>query len=353
MAGEEKRPAAAEEGPVSDVTGSIQYVGARGAGETGAGAIAINLDTGACPDQFSAGRRMDGYNATDEEGPWSDGHGHGSYTLGIMAGDRRTQGVDKGGVAPGTDLYPVKVLNSKGEGTTGMVIEALDAVIALAENNPGRPVVVNNSWGISRCSGLCGSPLTKAVSRVADVPNVYMVFAAGNMGMKCGQGCSDTGISGPNSLNNVLTVAATGRNGYPEKLHRYSSRGGEEASCGSRKPDVAAPIYGTVPWGCGARDIGNLGGTSGACPHVAGAVALATAAANGVPPASDVFDALRETAEGKKWDGCRGHGVIDAGAAVDTVSTGGIKIAGMSPSTVAGAILASVALTGLTRKYIA
>ena len=58
-------------------------------------------------------------------------------------------------------------------------------------------------------------------------------------------------------------------------------------------------FYGTVPWGCDARDIGNLGGTSGACPHVAGAVALATAAANGVPPASDVFDALRKPTEGK------------------------------------------------------
>ena len=84
----------------------------------------------------------------------------------------------------------------------------------------------------------------------------------------------------------------------------------------------------------------------------AGAVALATAAANGVPPASDVFDALRETAERKKWDGCRGHGVIDAAAAVDTVSTGGIKIAGMSPSTVAGALLASVALSGLAKRYL-
>jgi len=354
VTGEKKTPAETEAGPLTGATDTVTHIRApkahREVGVTGEGIIAANLDTGACGQSFAADRRREGYSAVeDESDPWTDGNGHGSFTLGIMAGGPETPGLETG-VAPGADLYPVKVLNSEGGGTTADIVEGFDAIFALADKNPYTPIIINNSWGFGDiCEGRCGSAVTAAVNNLTDLPNVFVVFAAGNSGLRCGSVCdgSSVGIAGPNSVNNVLTVAATGADGFPDRLHDYSSRGGPTASCGDRKPDVAAPIFGTVPWRCGESNIGNYGGTSGACPHVAGTVGLVVAAAKGIPPDTEGFTAVR--ASGGEWNACRGHGNIDAVAAIKNLEE--VKAAGINVMTIGGAVMASVAISGLVRRY--
>jgi len=282
-------------------------------GLTGDGVIVVVLDTGVADSQFAASRQMDGLDLTGEGDPWSPIQGHGTMSAGIAAGGPETDGASPG-FAPDADVYPIKSTLSASE-----LIQAMDDVIRLADST-SRPIVVNSSWGFTQCEGLCDHPVTSAIDTANNHPGVYHVLAAGNQGNKCGMGCSDVGISGPNSLNTGLTVAATGRNGNPESVMPYSSRGGRQASCGNQKPDLAAPVYGTVPWGSGTRNMGNGGGTSAAAPQVAGSVAALLSGQSSTPAQSAVFDSLRNTVvnfRGGDWDGCIGFGNLQAAASAE------------------------------------
>lgn len=296
-------------------------------GVTGNGVIMVVLDTGVARTQVEESRRMDGADLTDDgDDPWNPYHGHGTMSAGIAAGGQQTDGASPG-FAPSTDVFPIKSSLSASE-----IIQAQDIIVQLQEDT-GRPVVVNNSWGFTQCEGLCDHPVTKSIDSASNPPGVYQVHAAGNQGDKCGQGCDETGIAGPQSLNSGIAVAATGKDGYPESIMTYSSRGGRNASCGNAKPDVSAPIFGRVPWGDSSRNIGNGGGTSAAAPQVAGTVALLLSGTDQPPAQSSVFDNIRSTAQnfrGGDWDGCVGHGNLNAAEAAEIglrspISAGGFN----------------------------
>lgn len=303
-------------GAISTIDDSLSFADVsqlHGKGIEGRSVIAVNLDTGACGDQFADARQLAGADLTSGSDPYTDFADHGSYTMGVMAGGPQTEGIDRGWV-PEADIFPIKSNLSGSE-----IIQAQDIIMDLADET-GRPVIVNNSIGFQECTGICDHPVTDAVRTAASHPNVIQVWAAGNQAQDCGQDCSDTGINGPNSLDEVLTVGATGENGDPQSLHGYSNRGGETASCGQNKPDVTAPIFGTVPWGCGSTDIGNGGGTSGACPQVAGTVALmvdAIAEMRSVDAAAEAIEQTARQFQGSGWNGCTGHGNVDSAAAAD------------------------------------
>ncbi len=97
----------------------------------------------------------------------------------------------------------------------------------------------------------------------------------------------------------------------------YSSRG--PGACGGGKPEVAAPIYGTVPYRCGSTDIGNGGGTSGAAPQVAGVSLLGLGAAGSRVEQSVWMEAVKGSAvqfRGEGWNPCTGWGNVDAAGMV-------------------------------------
>lgn len=200
-----------------------------------------------------------------------------------------------------------------------------DIEVSGAHNFVANGILAHNSWGFPECEGICSHPVTTAIASAADHPNVIQVFAAGNEASGitgCGQECdgSTPGISGPNSLSNVITVAATGRNGQPAAIQDYSSRGSSgEVACGQRKPDVAAPIFGETPFGCGQRDMGNGGGTSAACPQVAGAVGLLADARASISTASARagLQAASNDVDPPDFDGCTGSGNIRVDRALD------------------------------------
>lgn len=313
-------------GPITNAADSLSEIGVgelHGQGIRGEGVISVVVDTGACGEAIRPERQLDGADLTGEDDPWSLMADHGGMSTGLMAGGDVTPGIDLG-VLPESDIFPIKTTLAASE-----LIQAQDAIVTLADRR-NRPVIVNNSWGFPECGGICDHPVTTAIENAAGHPNVVQVFAAGNSASGpagCGQDCdgSTPGISGPNSLSNVVTVAASGQNGEPVAIQAYSSRGGDgQVACGQRKPDVAAPVFGTMPWGCGQRDMGNTGGTSAAAPQVAGVVGL-LAEATGVTDAGSVMTALEESAidiQPGDFDGCSGAGLVDAaGAAQETQPT--------------------------------
>lgn len=340
-------------GPIRGADDSISFIGARAlheAGNTGEGAICVVVDTGVDGDNFAEDRQLEGADLTGQDDPWTLFSAHGGMTAGIMAGGPETPGIEVG-VAPGADVFPIKSTLAASE-----LLEAQDIIIDLAEEND-KPVVVNNSWGFSQCAGICDHPVTRAIRNAADHPLVTQVFAAGNQGGEgvsaCGAACdgSTVGISGPNSLDNVIAVAASGLDGEPNQLQPYSSRGGPgEVSCGSEKPDVSAPIFGNIPWGAGSRNIGNGGGTSGACPQVAGAIALIVSE-SGPVSLSVSQRSLRASAKqfrGSGFDGCSGFGNIQADDALG--ETGPATAGGFGPIIGAGA--AAGFLGALGRRFL-
>jgi len=128
-------------------------------------------------------------------------------------------------------------------------------------NCTGAPRAVSNSWG-----GLIGgmdfyNPVINAWRQLGIIP----VFALGNSGPLCQTAGS------PGDQDNLISVGATDTN---DKLAMFSSRGPALVSRAT-KPEVSAP--GKDILSASNKDnqgYVKLSGTSMACPHVAGTVAL-------------------------------------------------------------------------------
>src|SRR5258706_3524356 len=208
----------------------------------------------------------------------SDGHGHGTHVTGTIAG--------KGGigVAPGTTVYAVQVLDDQGRGSTSQLICGIDWVTANAERLGIR--VASLSLGMpGQPDGDCGRSsrdvLHKAICKSVEAGVVYVVAAGNDAG--------DIAGDVPSGYPEVLAVTAmSDSDGAP------GGRGGT-ATCGARERDdtfasflnyasdaggaghlIAAPgacIRSAWPGG-GYRTIS---GTSMAAPHVAATVALCIA----------------------------------------------------------------------------
>ena len=212
-------------------------------------------------------------------GSSDDNEGHGTHVAGTIAARNTASGVV--GVAPGTSLYSVKVLDSHGSGYDSWVICGLDWVAQHASDLNIK--VANMSLGGSGVKSACGTnadPLHEAVCRATSA-GVSVVVAAGNDGRDFGSSPVDT----PAWFPEVLTVTAmSDGDGLAGGLHTPGCAGGESddgyASFsnfavldGDAAHTMAAPgvcILSTYPGGGYATG----SGTSMASPHVAGEVAL-------------------------------------------------------------------------------
>ena len=182
----------------------------------------------------------------------SDGNGHGTHVSGIIAGAANGRGVV--GVAFRARLMVVKVLDSRGAGTTGGVAEG----IRYAAANGAR--IINLSLG-----GPTRDPALVDAVRAAEAANVLLVCSAGNLGNNV-----DSAPSYPVSLasRNVIGVAAT----EPESGRNL----GSFSNFGRNTIGLAAPGVNVLS---SARDGGYelKSGTSMAAPHAAGVAALMAA----------------------------------------------------------------------------
>jgi len=207
-----------------------------------------------------------------------DDHGHGTHVAGTIGAVNNGVGVV--GVAPGTALYAVKVLNSAGSGNVSNLLCAIDWVAANGSRlNIG---VVNMSLAVSpsandnNCGRSNSDPLHTAICN-ATATGVTFVAAAGNQGV-------DMASVAPANYPEVLAAA-----GMVDSDGRPGGTGG--VSCGGGADDtamtksnfavaqseldhlLAAPgecITSTAPGGL----YGMKSGSSMASAHVAGSVAL-------------------------------------------------------------------------------
>jgi serine protease AprX len=283
---------------------------------TGAGQVIAVADTGLQDDHPDFAGRVIEVVALGRPNDASDPHGHGTHVAGSVLADGSASDGTYAGVAPAARLYFQSLLDPRG-GLGGLPV-SLEDLFEPAYQAGAR--VHNNSWGAATASAYTVDS-NDVDAYAAKRRDMLIVIAAGNEGTAADPFNSEPGfvdwlsIGSPASCKNALTVGAarnrrmtgglSGRtygdtwrqdfpkppiadqrvSGDPECMAAFSSRG----PCDDRriKPDIVAPGTDIVSTRSGVAPDGHfwglvddypayayMGGTSMACPLVAGCAAL-------------------------------------------------------------------------------
>lgn len=265
-------------------------------GITGAGAVVGDLDTGVQwdhPALINSYRGNLGGGNYDHNYNWYDGgyttvptdyDTHGTHTMGTIVGDDGAG--NQIGMAPGAKWIACPGVGSPYVGP----FECFQWFLAptdLYGQNPQpalAPHVINNSWS---SAGTDYHPIIQTLTAAG----IFYAKSAGNTG----PGCST--ITNPGQWPEVTATAAFAQG---DTIASFSSRGpmtiGHDLLV---KPDIAAPgvnVRSSVP----GNGYGSYQGTSMACPHVTGAVALLVSARPDLAGRVDILQMLlKQTAEPK------------------------------------------------------
>ncbi len=215
---------------------------------------------------------LDGECPADAQIPCDD-NGHGTHTLGTVAGDATPMGDTVIGMAPDAAWIACRNMRD-GDGTPASYTSCFEFFLApypqggdpLTEGRPElAPHVINNSWGCPPPEG-CDVDSLRQVVETMRTAGIYVAASAGNGG----PGCST--VNNPIGMHDAVTsVGAHASNGA---IAGFSSRGPVTIDGSGRlKPDLSAPgvgVWSALP----NQGMNSLNGTSMAAPHVAGAVAL-------------------------------------------------------------------------------
>ena len=210
--------------------------------------------------------------ATSDSDDWNDTHGHGTSLAGVVGARRNGEGVI--GVAPGADLYSVRVFADEIVVTEKTVLCGLQWVYDNADMIDVALVAFNRPDGLLADESHCESDrLRTAICRLVEA-GVTVVAAAGNQK-------TDAREFVPAKLEEVITVGAiVDFDGVPGGLG--------SPTCGPGVDDTVADFSNTgsavdifAPGVCvettkleGLDNAVDPSGTSLAAAHVAGAVAV-------------------------------------------------------------------------------
>lgn len=251
-------------------------------GYNGQGRLVCNFDTGVDGEHPALSSNWRGNNGAEASACWfapygasfpKDKRGHGTHTMGIMAG---ISGDDTIGVAFGAQWISAAVID-QGVGLSQAISDIL-AAFEWAIDPDGNletiedvPDVINNSWGIppgTRPS--CDQTFWNAIDNVENA-GIVVIFAAGNEGPN--PSTMRTPADRINSPLNCFSVGAIDANSFDYPVASFSSRGPSGCDNQTKKPELCAP--GVNILSCYPNNQYRLmSGTSMSAPFVVGAVAI-------------------------------------------------------------------------------
>ncbi|MDF9796135.1 subtilisin [Catalinimonas alkaloidigena] len=183
-----------------------------------------------------------GISFIDDESSPMDYNGHGTHCAGTVAAAINGEGVV--GVAPSAYLYAVKVLSRTGSGAWSNLIAGIDWCI-----NKKNMDIISMSLGASSAPSA-----VETICLAAWKKGAILVAAAGNSGGPVGAPALFPSVIAVSAIDNTNTLAS------------FSCRGSEVELC--------APGVNVLSTKAGGGYV-KYSGTSMACPHVAGAAAIA------------------------------------------------------------------------------
>jgi serine protease len=265
-----------------------------------------------------------------------DRSGHGTFVAGVI-GERTNNGFGLTGLAYGSSIMPVRVLNESGEGAESTIADG----IRYAVRHGARVLNLSLEFPPNRVHTASQIPLIVSAVKFALRHRVVVVAAAGND--------NASQIAFPARMPGVISVAATTKDGCEASysnsgpgLDLVAPGGGDDAAVPSDpacQPNrVLPPIYQMTlsdpPFGGLPGNFDRFGypglyvGTSMAAPAVSAAAALVIASRvlGPNPTPARVLRQLERTATplpaGATMPDLRyGYGLVDAGAATSRPPT--------------------------------
>jgi subtilisin family serine protease len=281
---------------------------------------------------------LTGYDATSGSpggangSPWAN-NAHGTACAGIIGAINNTIGI--AGVASGCKIIPVRIAyDYYDDGYWTTDDEWIIAGFQYARNAGAD--VISNSWGGGPSSATITAEISDAVTQGRNGKGCVVVFASGNN--------NASSVSYPASLSNVIAVGAISQCGQRKSPTSCDGETDWGSNYGTNL-DVVAPgvdiyttdIQGSAGYNNSSGTAGNyyasFGGTSAACPHVAGIAALILSVRTDLTQAQ-VRQAIESTCTklsgysystnsnhpNGTWNEEVGHGLVNAYQAVYSVA---------------------------------